>query len=71
MSKGSILTVISLIIFLYIVSNKLFINKKLVLAPLSYSKFINFICMQALPYSLRNNVIPPITREDLSESSHS
>ena len=41
MSMGSILTVLSLIIFLYIVSNKLFINKKLVLAPRIYSKFIN------------------------------
>ena len=42
MSKGSILTVISVIIFLYIVSNKIFINKKFYLAPIRYSKFINF-----------------------------
>ena len=43
MSYGSILTAISVILFLYIVSNTLFINKKYYLAPVRYSKFINFI----------------------------
>jgi len=38
---GSILTVISVILFLYIVSNTLFINKKFYLMPAKYSKFIN------------------------------
>nr|NP_150340.1 cytochrome c oxidase subunit 1 [Rhizophydium sp. 136]AAK84270.1 cytochrome c oxidase subunit 1 [Rhizophydium sp. 136] len=41
MTLGSILTVISVILFLYLVSNALFINKRYYLMPVSYSKFIN------------------------------
>jgi hypothetical protein len=41
MTLGSILTVISVILFLYIVSNKIFINKKYYISPVEYSKFIN------------------------------
>jgi cytochrome c oxidase subunit 3 len=41
MSLGSILTVISVILFLYLVSNTLFINKKYYIVPVKYSKFIN------------------------------
>ena len=40
MSLGSIMTLISVLIFLFIVSNKLFINKKFKLKPSKYSKFI-------------------------------
>jgi cytochrome c oxidase subunit 1 len=40
MSKGSIMTVLSVILFLYIVSNSIFINKKYYLDPVNYSKFI-------------------------------
>jgi len=40
MTLGSILTAMSVVIFLYIVSNKLFINSKNYLAPVKYSKFI-------------------------------
>lgn len=43
MSYGSILTVLSVFLFLYIVSNTQFINKKYYLAPVNYSKFINFM----------------------------
>jgi|GEM_PF-5133348 len=41
MTLGSILTVISVFLFLYIVSNALFVNKKYYLAPVNYSKFVN------------------------------
>lgn len=41
MSYGSILTVISVILFLYIVSNTIFINKKNYITPVTYNKFIN------------------------------
>lgn len=40
MSLGSILTVISVFLFLYIVSNTIFINKKYYIAPVKFSKFI-------------------------------
>jgi len=38
---GSFLTVISVILFLYIVSSTIFINKKYYIAPVKYSKFIS------------------------------
>lgn len=41
MSYGSILTVISVFLFLYIVSNTIFINKKYYITPVTYNKFIN------------------------------
>ena len=40
MTLGSIMTLISVLIFLYIVSNKLFINKKFKLKPSKYNKYI-------------------------------
>lgn len=39
---GSILTFLSMLKFIYIISNKLFLNKKLHLLPVTYSKFIHF-----------------------------
>jgi heme/copper-type cytochrome/quinol oxidase subunit 1 len=42
MSYGSILTVLSVILFLYIVSNKIFVNKEFYLTSANYSKFNNF-----------------------------
>lgn len=42
MSYGSILTFLSVILFLYIVSNKIFINKEYYLTSAKYSKFNNF-----------------------------
>lgn len=38
---GSILTAISVVQFLYVVSNTIFVNKKYYLAPVKYSKFNN------------------------------
>jgi cytochrome c oxidase subunit 1 len=40
MTLGSILTVLSVLLFLYIISNTLFINKKLYISPVRYTKFI-------------------------------
>jgi cytochrome c oxidase subunit 1 len=45
MSFGSILTIISVFLFLYIVSNVIFINKKYYLNPLLYIKYINWISL--------------------------
>ena len=42
MTMGSILTAISVIFFLYIVSNALFVNKRYHLIPGNFNKFINF-----------------------------
>lgn len=42
MSYGSILTILSVLLFLYIVSNKIFIRKEFYLTPVNYSKFNNF-----------------------------
>ena len=52
MTLGSLLTVISVILFLYIVSNALLINKKYYLMPVSYSKFINSFILISLSYTL-------------------
>jgi len=40
MTLGSILTVFSVLIFMYIVSNKIFINKKYYLSPKKLQLFI-------------------------------
>jgi heme/copper-type cytochrome/quinol oxidase subunit 1 len=48
MSYGSILTALSVILFLYIVSNTLFINKRFYLTPVNYSKFNNFFIPRVL-----------------------
>lgn len=40
MSLGSIMTVISVFLFLFIISNKLFINKKFYIIPVTHGKFI-------------------------------
>jgi len=42
MSYGSILTFLSVILFLYILSNTIFVNKEHYLTSANYSKFNNF-----------------------------